>query len=203
MEAVIRTNVTKGMFLEASHILLYGAYHVETNESGVKTYVRKKNDTLVEDFARLCEMYWICVQPFQCVRAWLVAKFTFNVFDVARAQAKTCYDLKGSVCSGCINSHHDNVCLNGKQWTKVDLKEYIKAIQLDVLNLLSSRDVVTWTDVEEGYDESNIFLVAWAILELLVVHQKITLKIDILEKKYNVKVKDILVSLREESRRLS
>ena len=194
-KSFVTSYLSEKTFNEALKVLAYGCFEViHDRATGLKCSRLKVNHRLPLRFYRLCEMYYLLVNPFLCSRSMIMQKFAITEFERTTAWTSTCYNLKGQICSGCVRTRMAYVTANDIVWKRVDVFRRVNDIKRTIVqNLLHPGVIVEWKRIIDMYGGQSL-LATWAILELFLVDNVISAKPQI-----NVKtkrVKHIFVELR-------
>ena len=137
----------------------------------------KENHNMKDRFRDLCEVQYLLVHKFHCLRQKLLLKFAPDFDRRVDAFCSTCFSLSGQTCSGCYNSHDGKVSLNGRVKSKEDILSEVKKRKGKILNYLNHpTHILTWNAVMADYEDTPA-IAMWAMLELMLVDRKITISL--------------------------
>ena len=153
-------------------------------------YAMKENHNIQTRFHEMCEVLYLLVHKFHCLRKKLLLKFAPDFERKVDAWCSTCFDLSGEPCSGCENSRHAEVTLNRKRVTKDDVLCDVGRKKDKILDLLKHNAEVTWKGVLARL-ECTPAIAMWAMLELMLKDLMITITL-IVNMKSGVKDKLVL-----------
>ena len=174
--ALICIYLYKGAFSEAIRTLVYGSVIcVNDGSDGLpKRFAIKPDSKLQKKFEELCEVLYLMVHKFKCIRQSLLDKFSPDYERKVDARFTKCADLMGEKCSGCTLTRYGRVNMNGREWSRGEVFTTVHKTKLVIVNILRQTNHGSWQNMMERFEENGL-IAAWAMLELMLVDQLITI----------------------------